>query len=99
MINIVNKFIHQYIIKYISYILSKILIFFFLTFLNKNKISYFIFNIFYNLIFKSISYYSNLRSDLEAIQMLSNLRDKVSLYTKKNKYFNKKKKNYFYFEY
>ena len=42
--------------------------------------------------FKSVSYYSNLRSDLEAVQQLSNLRDKVSVYTKKNNYLNKKKK-------
>ena len=79
-------------IKFIFYILSKILIFLFSKFLSKNKISYFIFNIFYDIMFKSVSYYSNLRSDLEAVQQLSNLRDKVSVYTKKNNYLNKKKK-------
>ena len=55
-------------IKYISYIVAKILIFFFLKLLNKNKISLFIFNIFYDKIFKSVSYYSNLRSDLEVFR-------------------------------
>ena len=92
MINYITNFVYKYMIKFIFYILSKILIFLFLKFLSKNKISYFIFNIFYDIMFKSVSYYSNLRSDLEAVQQLSNLRDKVSVYTKKNNYLNKKKK-------
>ena len=92
MINYITNFVYKYMIKFIFYILSKILIFLFSKFLSKNKISYFIFNIFYDIMFKSVSYYSNLRSDLEAVQQLSNLRDKVSVYTKKNNYLNKKKK-------
>lgn len=84
--------IFKYTIKYIFYFLSKILIFFFSKFLNKNKISRILFNYFYHFIYKSISYYSNLKSDLEAVQHLSNLRDKVMVYTKKNNLFNKKKK-------
>ena len=92
MINNIKNFVYKYVIKSIFYILAKILIFLFSKFLYKNKISNFLFNVSYNLMFKSVSYYNNLRSDLEAVQQLSNLRDKVSIYKKKNRYSNKKKK-------
>jgi hypothetical protein len=92
MINGIKNFIYKYLIKSIFYILAKILIFFFSKSLYKNKISSSLFNVSYNFIFKSVSYYNNLRSDLEAIHQLSNLRDEVLIYKKKNKHYNKKKK-------
>ena len=92
MINSVKNFIYNYLIKSIFYILAKLLIFIFSKFLYKNKVNSFIFKVSYNFIFKSVSYYNNLRSDLEAIYQLSNLRDEVLNYKKKNKYYNRKKK-------
>ena len=92
MINSVKYHIYKYLIKNIFYFLSKLLILIFSKFLNKNKVNSFLFKASYNLIFKSVSYYKNLRSDLEALYQLSNLRDRFSIYKKKNKHYNKKKK-------
>lgn len=92
MINSVKNFIYNYLIKSIFYILAKLLIFIFSKFLNKNKVNSFLFRASYNLIFKSVSYYKNLRSDLEALYQLSNLRDTFSMYKKKINIIIKKKK-------
>ena len=92
MINSIKNFIYNYLIKSIFYILAKLLIFLFSKFLYKNKVNSFLFKASYNFLFKSVSYYKNLRSDLEAIHQLGNLRDKVFNYKKKNKYYNRKKK-------
>ena len=86
MINSVKYHIYKYLIKNIFYFLSKLLILIFSKFLNKNKVNSFLFKASYNLIFKSVSYYKNLRSDLEALYQLSNLRDRFSIYKKKYKY-------------
>tara|TARA_Y100000768_G_scaffold380065_1_gene356652 strand:- start:3802 stop:5196 length:1395 start_codon:yes stop_codon:yes gene_type:complete len=90
--SLLNKFFYSFIIKSIAYFLSKLLIFIFIRLLFKNNLSYFLFKSSYSFIYKNISYYLNLRSDLEAVQQLSLIRDKVIIYKKKNKVFNKKKK-------
>jgi len=92
MINSVKLYIYKYLIKNIFYFLAKLLILIFLKFLNKNKVNSLLFKASYNLMFKSVSYYKNLRSDLEALYQLSYLRDKFLIYKKKNNHYNKKKK-------
>ena len=89
---LLNKFFYSFIIKSIAYFLSKLLIFIFIRLLFKNNLSYILFKSSYNFIYKNISYYLNLRSDLEALQQLSYIRDRVTVYKKKNSVFNKKKK-------
>ncbi len=89
---LLNNFFYNYVLKSITYFLSKLLIFFFIKLLFKNKLSYILFKLSFNFIYKNISYYLNLRSDLEAVQQLSHIRDRVTVYKKKNKVFNKKKK-------
>ncbi len=93
--SLLNKFFYSFVIKSIAYFLSKFLIFIFIRLLFKNNLSYILFKSSYNFVYKNISYYLNLRSDLEAVQQLSFIRDKVIIYKKKNKVFNKKKKKLF----
>ena len=87
-----KKIFLKYLISIIFYSLSKIIVFFFLRLLYKNKISRFVFFKSYEFIYTHLSYYLNLRTDLESIHNLSIIRDKVVNYKERNKHFNKRKK-------
>lgn len=82
--------------SYIKYQIAKLLILIFKILLKKNKLSSLVFFYFFDFIYQSVSYYLNLKTDLESLKKLSDLRKQILNFKEMNREVHLRKRIIFY---